>query len=157
MEICNNGDYLVPSSSASLRCSVDGKEAFEEDLPIEIPIGDTLEYTLSTPVDLSTIGEHRIHLELIYDQDGLLSNNTLETTVEKLQAVETLPYVQDFSSPDGAWTIYDFLDDLSVWTHNAQEGYTAPGCMYDLMPANGGSDDWLISPPIQLEAGERLT
>ena len=154
VEICNNGDYLVPSSSASLRCSVDGKEAFEEDLPIEIPIGDTLEYTLSTPVDLSTIGEHRIHLELIYDQDGLLSNNTLETTVEKLQAVETLPYVQDFSSPDGAWTIYDFLDDLSVWTHNAQEGYTAPGCMYDLMPANGGSDDWLISPPIQLEAGE---
>ncbi len=154
VEICNNGDYLVPASSASLRCSVDGKEAFEEDLPIEIPIGDTLEYTLSTPVDLSTIGEHRIHLELIYDQDGLLSNNTLETTVEKLQAVETLPYVQDFSSPDDAWTIYDFLDDLSVWTHNAQEGYTAPGCMYDLMPANGGSDDWLISPPIQLEAGE---
>lgn len=59
-----------------------------------------------------------------------------------------VPYTEEFN--EGAldqWTVLDLNDDYSTWWQNSGYAYSQAG--YD-----GGSNDWLISPPIHLVPGK---
>lgn len=63
-----------------------------------------------------------------------------------------VPYFEDFLTGAGLWTVIDNNNDGSTWIWNEN----AHVMRYHYSSSNNG-DDWLISPPIKLQAGKNYS
>lgn len=66
----------------------------------------------------------------------------------------TVPYTENFDSPSAAdlFTVIDVHGDNKTWMHN-YDADTSTGDMRCSYSNSNPKDDWLISPPVKLEAG----
>lgn len=102
-------------ASAVVRFRVDGSSWITEETGA-INSGEELIYSFHDPADLSIVGEHIVDVELLFDDDEFVSNNTLSTTVTNYGTI--LPAVAngsvEYSVCEGTFTDHGGLNDPSV-------------------------------------------
>lgn len=61
------------------------------------------EHTFSQSLDLSTVSNYSLKVEVSLSEDGNAGNNSLEKTVESIEALSSFPYVQSFEDGTHGW------------------------------------------------------
>lgn len=147
-KVANNGTDAI--SSFNMKLTVDDREIATEQVSRSLESGAETEYSFSAKADLSAIGSHKIKVEVVADGDGDASNNAVEKAVSKVVAVEP-PFVCDFSSPTDMdkWYIFDANYDQNTWVYDEMSQ-----CAVLNYSSISQSDDYLITPPIMLSAGD---
>lgn len=154
VQFCNTGRNTIPASTLQLQYRLDGGEPVSETYPQALLPGDTATHAFAQKADLSRYGSHEIEFEIVWDEDYVNADNRLTVTIENMAPVTEFPYTEDFAEASKEWSTLNIGSIVEYWEWDASTGHDAPGSMLSLMPANGDADDWLISPPLQLKAGE---
>ncbi|MEL6671984.1 MAG: GEVED domain-containing protein [Bacteroidota bacterium] len=114
--LTNIGTVLVDTMTISV--SADGSPFATEILIDTINPGDTLYYTLTNTVDLSTTGPHEVTAVISANGDVNNFNDTLTISVLHKVPISTFPYVQDFENGGNLPAGWENLaeDGLQDWT-----------------------------------------
>lgn len=106
----------------------------------------TYTFALQEPDDL-TIYSYRVKAAYAgYESEGGISNDIVLGTI-------TPPYTPNFEETKlEGWTVIDGDNDGKSWDYNSMtNGIYAGYC------ANSREDDWLLTPPVKMEAGKAYT
>ncbi len=95
VEVVNVG--LLEATGASISYSINGGSVVTENLP-SILAGETLSFTFAQTADLSVTGTYTIDFTINYAADLNLANNQSDIVINSLQAIESIPYEQDFTA-----------------------------------------------------------
>lgn len=155
VDIVNRGN--APVGNFPVCFSVDGGTPVRETVSDEIAVGDTLHYTFTAPVDLSAEGLRQVKVWTAWENDVLAFNDTVEGQCMHI-AVASLPYTYAFSSAEDFvwdWTTLNANGDWLEWgIYDWQAGANGEDGHAVCNARNVKSNDWLISNPIALGAGE---
>lgn len=157
--VSNNGRVEV--SSYDVAYSLNDGEPVIEHVDVPLGIGETKEYTFSTPADLS-IGHytHLLKAWTIHESDLNPANDSFETKVKHI-APAAVPYRMGFE-PDEDTSLMTFLnlnEDDGDWGINIGGGWfgnfarTDYGCLAYNYNKENAADDWAFLEPIQMEEG----
>lgn len=133
--------------------SVNGATAITDTISTPIAVGDSLQYTFSTPVDLSATGNYNFVFYSSMPNDTLNGNDTLVQDISN-HASASPDYSMEFEPTEdfSGWKIYNNNEDAYTWTIRNTGGRTQPYCIrYDYsswLPA----EDWFVSQCINLDA-----
>jgi len=99
----NNGS--VDESGATAQFSINGGTTWStaEALPT-ILSGDSLQYTFTQTVNLSTPGMYNVHVRITAAGDENTGNNRDSAMVSSVISINTFPYSESFESGNGNWT-----------------------------------------------------
>lgn len=154
VQFCNTGRNPIPASTLQLQYRLDGGSPVSETYPQALLPGDTATHAFAQKADLSRYGSHEIEFEIVWDEDYVNADNRLTASIENMTSVTEFPYTEDFAEASEEWSTLNIGSIVEYWEWDATIGHDDPGAMLSLMPANGDADDWLISPPLRLKAGE---
>ena len=84
------------------------------------------------------------------------SSTAVQTTATVLGNPYPVPWREDFDSQSNfdLWTVIDANNDNTRWLRSGSGGNTTPGSTYCNTSYSRVTDDWLITPPIQLDASK---
>lgn len=157
VNVVNNGSDA--SENFKVAYKVDGGEPVVENVAATLASGESMEYTFTTKVDLST-PRHKYTIKAYAIDDNDINNSNDTTTVAvRHSAPVTPPYKMGFESGEdtddivyynlnedsGDWGVY-----TSMWMNMARTGYSCLAYNYD---SNNDANDWAILDPIKVEAG----
>lgn len=159
VKISNRG--RVDIDSFDVAYSLNGSDPVTEHIGTLLAAGDEMEYTFSTPADLST-GHftHTLKAWTIHPDDLNPANDAIETKVKHI-APAAVPYRMGFE-PDEDTSMMQFLNlnqDSGDWSINIDSGWfgkfarTGYGCLAYNYDSNNAADDWAFLEPIEMEAG----
>ncbi|MCB5286880.1 MAG: choice-of-anchor D domain-containing protein, partial [Candidatus Cloacimonetes bacterium] len=150
--ISNQGGGTMNVQSISLTGDLDQFTLTDaNEPPVALGTGESIEVSVAfTPI---AEGDFTATLTI---NDGIASgkgNQTVTITGTGFDAtIRDIPYIQTWDVPylvEG-WKIYDENDDAITWGYVSDSGSNAAKISYN---GSMAMDDWLISPPIILEAG----
>ena len=157
VNVVNNGSDA--SENFKVAYKVDGGEPVVENVAATLASGESMEYTFTTKVDLST-PRHKYTIKAYAIDDNDINNSNDTTTVAvRHSAPVAPPYKMGFESGEdtddivyynlnedsGDWGVY-----TSMWMNMARTGYSCLAYNYD---SNNDANDWAILDPIKVEAG----
>jgi len=120
-------------SGASITLTLNGIDVVTDAID-EIAPGETHAHEFSVAVDLSAAGSYEIVSTIVFEDDGIPTNDSYGFEVDTLPSGgNTLPYSEGFEGSDGAWFTYG---DNSSWEH----GRPGSGSISD---AASGNDAWV--------------
>lgn len=147
-------------ASIPVSYTVDGEGKVEEVINTPLNIGETLEYTFVTPVDLSTPRKsYVIAARTEYPADAAPENDEYSVSVRHI-APATAPYFMGFENDEDTSGIqfFNLNEDDGNWSIETGIGWwnmarTGASClMYDYNKVNDG-DDWAILEGINVDPG----
>ncbi|MFZ9386326.1 MAG: T9SS type A sorting domain-containing protein [Chitinophagaceae bacterium] len=115
----NSRNSLVNTVPVMYR--VNGGGWVNENIP-SIPANDTVQYTFSTPADLSAPGTYFIEAQVDYPSDTYDVNDTTSTTVTNTPVItvtDANAYLQDFEIDNGYW----YTTGTSSWEYGTPASY----------------------------------
>jgi gingipain R/gingipain K len=158
VKVKNNGSQNI--TDLSFHLFVDDTEVTSpsEQWSGIITPNNELEYTFTTPADLSTINtDYEIKVVADLANDPNIADNSIIKTIKNIDCSGyTVPFEEDFNNQDwGCWTTtaqvypWEFFDGqiLVDYGYTGFEGYAVYNEGYDDV-SNGTVDQWLISPNI---------
>lgn len=154
--LSNQGKKEIPAQAVKLHLFVDDKEIAVETVDWGFSVGESRDYTFAAKANLSEYGDRIVKVTAEWDGDELPSNNHVTRTVRNQPPVST-PYAEDFSSAafGDTWIVESFSNEPKSWEYTSGAGSDGEsGSLACPMPVNGDCDDWLITPPISLKAGQ---
>lgn len=155
VDIKNEGSAAIDDATITL--CVNDDEVASETITKSIAPGATYTHTFATKADLSEArGEFEIAVNVDADGDAIPSNNDLTFYAEN--TVTGIPYTPDF---DGEADLDNWLaeyneDGMAEWTDNSPRNGSF---FWNIYPEDEDGyldecDAWLVSRPVQLEAGK---
>ncbi|MFT4660635.1 MAG: hypothetical protein ACI8XB_000903 [Patiriisocius sp.] len=109
VEITSFGN--IEATDYTLSYSVDGTLIATEAGAEPINFGETLEFTFAETADLSALGTYDLSIELVINDDENPINNILEKTINVIDEVDPLLFVEGSS-----WRYWDNISDpISTW------------------------------------------
>lgn len=157
VNVVNNGSDA--SENFKVAYKVDGGEPVVENVAATLASGESMEYTFTTKVDLST-PRHKYTIKAYAIDDNDINNSNDTTTVAvRHSAPVAPPYKMGFESGEDTGDIvyYNLNEDsgdwgvyTSMWMNMARTGYSCLAYNYD---SNNDANDWAILDPIKVEAG----
>ncbi|UKN03606.1 T9SS type A sorting domain-containing protein [Paracrocinitomix mangrovi] len=93
-------------SNVPVTCNISGvmSATFNEVVPGPIPADGSVNYTFSTPIDMTPVGVYNFETYTNLAGDISNTNDTLTTSINVDQVViSTIPYFEDFNSGPGYW------------------------------------------------------
>ncbi len=148
-------------SNFEIGYQVNGQAVVTETLTNSIAPGSSFDYAFNQHADLSGQNQHNISVWTFLSDDGDQTNDTLNTTVElssfnlATDGTFTMGFEDDESFSN--WAIDNANNDSKTWELNTDGQYAHNGVNSYWYSSNGTSvpsDDWLISPCFNLQAGE---
>ncbi|REK05015.1 MAG: T9SS C-terminal target domain-containing protein [Bacteroidetes bacterium] len=143
-------------SNISAAYTVNGIPVGMETITDTIAPGDTLLYTFTTTVDLSTPGLYTIlsYINLTGDTD---QNNDTAAIGTASVATGMIPYTMGFEAADdlSGWTTFDADGDgrvIDITNVSVRTGLAALRFLFPTTPTNSG-DNWVFSNCIDLTSG----
>lgn len=87
-------------SQINLNYQVNNGQVITETLPVDLPAGDTINYTFDTSFDFSDLGEYDIRVWANFSEDQNFFNDTLSVTTSFVNGspVTNFPYSENFQS-----------------------------------------------------------
>lgn len=159
VNIENRGNYA--ESGFVVAYSINGAAPVSETVEAELPAGETMAYTFATKADMSAPATYIVEVSVNAEGDMLPANNTMSGKCRHPELI-TLPYECRFADYDSEsvwdeWTSLNLNEDFSQWGFN--EWYADRDGRFGVLQASCNwsgdvtDDDWLISSPMQLNAG----
>ncbi len=159
--VTNNG---VALTSYKVAYTVDNGEAVEYDVTgINVALGETHNFTHTTPISGLTTGAHTIVVTVSDPNgaaDGDASDNSMTINITVTAPLAYGCYFETDPEEEG-WTFVDSDNDGNNWTWENSAStphmttYEGIGCIYSASYASVAltPDNWAISPAIQIENG----
>lgn len=159
VEVTNFGTQSI--SSLDLAYSLNGQEPVVETLNLAIDSGETFEYTFNATLDLIAGGNNVLSVYTLLEGDEFEGNDGLNDVPLVLSSFDlamegtfTMGFEpgEDFSG----WLVEDGNNDGTVWTLNPDPVHANNGShsfSYMSNQTSVASNDWLISPCFNLQAG----
>lgn len=155
VDIKNEGSASI--SDATVTLSVNDEEVASETITKSIAPGATYTHTFATKADLSEArGEFEIAVNIDADGDAISTNNDLTFYAEN--TVTNIPYTPDFvgEADYDNWVAYYNEDGMAEWSGNSPRNGSF---FWNIFPEDedgylDACDAWLVSRPVQLEAGK---
>lgn len=94
--------------------------------------GDTVSFTFSGLINLSTPGTYQFVSFTSLGNDGQNLNDTLSASMVSVPLISAMPYVEDFEASAGGWTSYG---TNNTWQHGTPTGVV-------INTAGGGTQSW---------------
>ncbi len=115
IEITNYG--FAPQTDISVGFSLDGINYTEETVPGTINSGDTITYTFTQTIDLSTIGDYTIFAKTNNLNDENNENDEISVNVISQENIQiTDIYEESFETGNGGWYAYGENSSLELGT-----------------------------------------
>lgn len=102
LELTNLGS--LPMDSVIIGFSFNNGLPVVEVVDSVIQPNDTVVFTFTQTIDLSTPGDYDLTVWTGTIGDGDTSNDTINLTIASVPTISTLPYSQDFENGSGGWT-----------------------------------------------------
>jgi hypothetical protein len=113
-----------------VRYRIDGGSWVIESIP-SIAANTTVNYTFSTPANLSAFGSHLIEAVVDLASDSFRENDTARITIVNAPLINSYPYLQNFEAGSGNWysagknSSWEFGTPASVHINTAASGSKA--------------------------------
>ena len=88
-------------------------------LTADLGCGETIQYTFSTTIDFSTPGTYIVQAWTSVATDSIVGDDSSSVTVTSVPIVASLPYLEDFESGNGGWTV---LGTNASWQYGSFTG-----------------------------------
>lgn len=145
-------------SATNILCSYsinDGPQVPWETIPGSLASGDSMTYTFNSTANLSVSGRYDLKVWVKGTGDTNALNDTVQTSVEHVQQVSSLPYYEDFESGKGGW---ETEGNYSSWEWGIPANPTIQGASSGqrawitdrLGSYNSFENAWVISPCFDL-------
>ncbi|MEZ5013491.1 MAG: GEVED domain-containing protein [Chitinophagales bacterium] len=126
---------FLPQYDVPVYYQADGGAVVAEVVPGMIDVGESVDYTFSTPVDVTALGEHAIVAWTGLPLDTILTNDSSDVLITNVPVISSFPYIENWESGDASgWTHYGALDG---WALGDPDGpvintppTTTPGSQY---------------------------
>lgn len=162
IRILNNGsNTLNPGTSIPVGFSA-GAQVWTENIILAAPFasGDTLDFTYTSALNLSAVGEYALHFWTDYPTDLVnTANDTLHGgVVDQMPHISQYPYYQDFENGRGGWTSFNNSNGAvnGSWDFGTPSKRTIIGAAsgrnawttggLTTLPYNNGERSWVLSP-----------
>lgn len=137
--------------------SINDGEPVVEQAKIDLQPGGGSTYKFTTKCDLSSPGSYKIQAWIECASDRIHYNDTLVSTFEHKEILK-LPFTDDFSDESSfqRWTILNMNNDDKTWEHNnlLEDANGGTGIALYLYSWENAANDYMVTPPIQIEQGE---
>ncbi|MEQ8909883.1 MAG: T9SS type A sorting domain-containing protein [Vicingaceae bacterium] len=122
-------------SNVSITYVLNGGTPVTETIAGPINSGDTIPFTFTNTVNLSTFGTYNLTVYISLANDPNQLNDTLNISFDNVPVISGLPYTEDFESGNGGWTA---SGTNSSWAHGTPAGTYITG-------AANGSNAWVTN------------
>lgn len=117
----------------------------------------TINYTFTTPVNLSASGSYTIAVYTSLSGDGNTGNDMQSINLSSGSLV--IPHTDNFDSGIARWLISDENQDGSSWTlgNSSTQANSGAGFIKYTYNVDNQADDWIFSPCFYLASGSNYT
>ncbi|MEP2024231.1 MAG: T9SS type A sorting domain-containing protein [Reichenbachiella sp.] len=147
VEIENTGNFTAENYTLTLY--LDGEEIQEAIDGTSLSEGESLEYTFTTSIDLSEIGDYLVEVEILYEQDESSSNNNFKKNISHLYDTDVAIELELPST-----VCLETLDGKVLLTNNGQTTITTASI--DLMNDGEFQETVEWSGSIEMEESEEI-
>ena len=129
--VAYRNEGTAPLTDVELEVWLDGELVFTEAMTRTIAVGESSEYALETPLDLSATGAHEIEVVATHPDEATPANNTTSLSIRS-----GFPYLEDFEAGDGRWFTYG---TNNTWARGRPTATVISG-------ASSGDFAWVTNP-----------
>ena len=156
MSLSNTGQQSM-AEEVSFYYSINDGKTVTEQFDINLRPGESTTYNFSTKCDLSALGTYKIKAWIACASDCIHYNDTLASAFEHKDIIE-LPFTDGFNSESSfqRWTILNVNNDDKTWEYNnlLDDANGGTGIALYLYSWENPANDYMITPPIQIEQGQ---